>query len=307
MRAAISLVIALGVTGCIQQILVDGQIKSTRRAADAVDTIADYELAHSAAQAGLAQFEGMHVLSPKNPDALFLLAKNWAGYAFAFIDDERERAADDGEDALQEYHQQRALRAYNRSILHGNELLAQRVGGFDAASKTPTKLATWLRRFDDRADAAALLWTGYAYLLRADLMKSSGTPVAIGATSQLYIGVQMIERSTQLDPGHANASGLIALATYHARPMVDPRELEHSRELFEEALARTQRKNLLAQVNYARSYACSTGNKQLYERLLGEVLGATDPDPHQGLTNAIAKRRAGRYLLSIHTQECGLE
>lgn len=302
-----SLIVALGATGCIQQMLIDGQIKGTRRAAEAVDTIADYELARSAAEAGLAQFEGMHVLSPTNKDALFLLAKNWVGYAFAFIDDERERADDDGETALQEYHQQRALRAYNRSILYGTELLSQRVGGFEAAKKTTTTLKTWLQRFDNRDDAAALLWTGYAYLLRADLMKSSGAPVAIGATSELYIGVNLIERSTQLDPGYANASGLIALASYHARPMVDARELEQSRELFENALARTRRKNLIAQVNYARGYACATGNKQLYERLLGEVHAAGDPDPDQRLTNAIAKRRATRYLLPLHEQECGLK
>lgn len=303
----LSLVVTLGVTGCIQQMLVDGQIKGTRRAAEAVDTIADYELARSAAEAGLAQFEGMHVLSPKNKDALFLLTKNWAGYAFAFIDDERERAEDNGENALQEYHQQRALLAYNRSILYGTELLSRRVGGFEAAQKTQTALKTWLQRFDEREDAAALLWTGYAYLLRGDLMKSSGTPLGIGATSQLYIGVNMIQRSAQLDPSYASSSGLVALATYHARPMVDARELEQSREMFEDAIARTRRKNLIAQLNYARGYACSTGNKQLYERLLGEVLAAGDPDPSQRLTNAIAKRRATRYLLPIHEQECGLK
>lgn len=302
-----SLVVALGLTGCIQQVLIDGQIKGTRRAADAVDTIADYDLARSAAEAGLAQFEGLHVLSPKNQDALFLLAKNWSGYAFGFIDDERERADDDGESALQEYHQQRALLAYNRSIEYGTELLGEHVSGFEAAKKTETTLKVWLQRFDDRVDAAALLWTGYAYLLRADLMKSSGAPVAIGATSQLFIGVAMIERSTQLDPGYANASGLIALASYHTRPMVDARELEQGRELFENALARTQRKNLIAQVNYARGYACSIGNKQLYEHLLGEVLAAGDPDPHQRLTNAIAKRRAARYLQPRHEEECGLK
>lgn len=301
----VSLVVTVGLAGCIQQTLVDGQIKGTRRAADAVDTIADYELARSAAQAGLAQFEGLRVLSPENEDALFLLTKNWAGYAFAFVDDERERADDNGETALQEYHQERALLAYNRSILYGSELLSRRAGGFEAAKKTETALKAWLQRLDERADAAALLWTGYAYLLRADLMKSSGTPEGIGATGQLYVGVSMLERSTQLDPDYANSSGLVALATYHARPMVDARELEQSREMFEDTIARTRRKNLIAQVNYARGYACATGNKGLYERLLGEVLAARDPDPSQRLTNAIAKRRAARYLLPIHGKECG--
>ena len=138
-------------------------------------------------------------------------------------------------------------------------------------------------------------------------MKSSGDPAAIGAVGALYIGVDMIERATQLDPGYAHSSGLLALATYHARPMVDAQELEQSRQLFEAALSRTQRKNLMVQVNYARAYACSKGDKKLYESLLHEVLDTPDPDPHQRLTNAIAKRRAKRYLLPIHEQECSLK
>jgi len=300
-----SIAIALGTTACIQQMLVDGQIKGTRQGADAVDTIGDYELAKSAAEAGLAQFEGLHRLSPNNDDALFLLTKNWVGYGFAFVDDERERADDDGDRALQDHHQGRALMAYDRAILYGTALLGHRADGYDAAKKTDTTLRAWLRRFDTRADAEALLWTGYAYLVRADLMKSSGATAGIGAVGQLYIGVDMIERSTQLDLGYANFSGLIALATYHARPMVDAQELDQSRQIFETAIARTQRKNLLALVNYARAYACGKGDRKLYERLLEEVLVAADPDPGQRLTNAIAKRRARRYLLPVHEQECG--
>jgi hypothetical protein len=303
----LSLVLAFATAGCIQQILVDGQINGTRRGADAVDTIADYELAKSAAKAGLAQFEGMHVLSPKNEDALFLLTKNWVGYGFAFIDDERERADDDGNGEEQQYHQQRALAAYNRAILYGAELLSHRVGGFDAAKRNETTLKAWLQRFDERDDAQALLWTGYGYLLRADVMRSSGAPVAIGAVGELYIGVAMIERSVQLDPDYAGASGITALATYHGRPMVDAKELEQSRQLFDAALARTQRKNLMVMVNYARSYACAKGDKRLYESLLGEVLAAVDPDPNQRLTNTIARRRAKRYLLPMHEQECDLK
>lgn len=303
---ALALPLALGSTGCVKQMLIDGQIEGTRQAAGAADTLADYELAKSATEAGLVQFEGMHELSPKNEDALFLLMKNWAAYGFAFVDDDRERADDAGDEELQEYHQRRAMMAYDRAIFYGSQLLARHADGFDVAMKTDTSLRAWLGQFDDaERDTPNLLWTGYAYLLRADLMKSRGDPVGIGAMDQLYIGVALIERATQLDPGYAYSSGLVALASYHARPVVDEQELEQSRQLFETALTRSQRKNLVAQVNYARTYACSKGDKRLYESLLHEALDAPDPDPRQRLTNTIAKRRAKRYLLPIHERECG--
>jgi hypothetical protein len=118
--ALLVLALVLTATGCLKRILVDGQIEGTRQGAAAADTIADYELARSATEAGLVQFEGMHRISPANEDALFLLTKSWVGYGFGFIDDERERAEDAGDDELQAYHQRRALMAYERAILYGS-------------------------------------------------------------------------------------------------------------------------------------------------------------------------------------------
>ena len=72
-----SLLLAIGMstalTGCIESMLTNGQIATTRKASAAFDTISDYELARSAAMAGLVQFEGMHKLAPDNEDALFML------------------------------------------------------------------------------------------------------------------------------------------------------------------------------------------------------------------------------------------
>ena len=51
----------------------------------------------------------------------------------------------------------------------------------------------------------------------------------------------------------------------------------------------------------------SKGDKKLYESLLREVLSAPDPDANLRLNNAIAKRRAKRYLLPNHEQECSLK
>src|SRR5580704_5694255 len=100
--------LSLGSAGCLKQMLTDGQISATRQASGALDTIGDYELARSAAQAGLVQFEGMHQLAPDNADALFLLAKGWTGYGYGFVEDELEAAEDAGGDDMVDYQRKRA-------------------------------------------------------------------------------------------------------------------------------------------------------------------------------------------------------
>ena len=62
-------------------------------------------------------------------------------------------------------------------------------------------------------------------------------------------------------------------------------ELDQSKKMFEDALAKTKRKTLVVQLNYATRYACNKGDKALYEKLLNEVLTADDPDPQQRFTN----------------------
>ena len=109
-------VLCLSSTGCIKQMLTDGQISATREAAGALDTVGDYELARSGAQAGLTQFEGMHQLAPSNEDALFLLTKGWTGYGYGFVEDELEGAQDARDDDLADYQRKRARMAYDRAI-----------------------------------------------------------------------------------------------------------------------------------------------------------------------------------------------
>jgi hypothetical protein len=304
--AIVALALPLGSTGCIKSMLTNGQISATREASDAFDTIGDYELARSAAQAGLTQFEGMHLLAPDNADALFMLVKGWVGYGYGFIEDEMEIAEDAGDDDLADYQRKRARMAYDRAVFYGLELLGQRGAGFETSKKNETALAKWLSdNFTSRDDAPNLFWTGYGWVARVDVMKGDDTegPALI---AELYVGVDMIERAVALDPSLEHYSGLIALASYHARTAMA--ELEQSKQLFDTALAKSEGKNLMVQLNYATRFACMKGDSALYQDMLGKVLQAPDPDPHQRLANAIAKRRAKRWLGKHRVKDaCGFD
>jgi hypothetical protein len=298
--------LSFGSSGCIMKILTDGQIQATRQASTAFDSIGDFDLARSAAEASFGQFEGMHALAPYNTDALFLLTKSWAGYGAGFVMDEIERAQDSNNDVMEEYQRKRARMAFDRAVFYGLQLLGQKAQGFDEAKKNAQGLAKWLEQnYKDREDAPNLLWTGVAWLSRADVMKGDEDegPVFI---SEVYIGVALIERAVALDASVDAYTGLVALGSYHARNgMAEPDE---AKKIFDIALQKTEGKSLMVQVATATTYACVKGDAALYQDMLNKVLSAQDPDPYIRLENTIAKRKAKRWMAKHRAHEsCGID
>ncbi len=295
---AFAATLALGSTGCVKKMLLNGQIHSTRIGAGAADTIGDYEIARGAAAGGVLQFEGMHRLAPDNEDALFMLLRGWAGWGYAFASDDYEAAMLAGDEAAAEYHKGRAKLAFDRSIAYGLELLAKEDEGFSNAKKNADALKAWLKKhFDDKEDAETLFWLGSAWLARVNLLKDEPEYVA-----ELYVGVEVLERSRELHPELMAWGATSTLAAYHARTAMA--ELDESKKLLDLALEKTQRKSLGILVNYAK-YACVKSDQALYEKVLNEVLAAEDPDPNLRLQNAIAKRRAKRALSKAAMEDCG--
>lgn len=290
--------LALGSTGCLKKMILNGQIKSTRVGAGAADTLGDYEVARAAASAGLVQFEGMHRLAPDNEDALFMLMRGWAGYGYAFAEDDYVVATLAGDEAAADYHRKRAKMAFDRSIAYGLELVGHRDGGFKDAKRNADTMRAWLKEhFEDAEDAETLFWLGSPWLARVNLLKDEPEYVA-----ELFVGVEILEHSRRLDPAYLASTATSLLASYHARS--PNAELDEAKKLFDEAIARTQRKSLGALLNYATRYACNKGDKALYEKTINEILSAEDPDPNLRLQNTIAKRRAKRALLPAAMEDC---
>lgn len=295
---ALLLGICLLATGCIETILTNGEIASTREAAKSFDTMGDWEVAKSSTEAGLAQFEGMHRIAPDNEDALFMLVQGWGGYAWGFAEDEMEQAELRGDYGMADYHKKRAKAAYDRAIFYGLELLRHKDKGFDQAKKNDTTLTKWLREnFDSKDDAENLFWVAYAWMSRVNLMQDDPAMVA-----DLYIGVDMMQRAFELDPTYYASSPMVAMAAYHGRTA--DAEPKQARALFEQALKNTKRGALTVQLTYAQ-FACTIADKKLYDAMLDEVLAADDPDPNQRMNNTLAKRRAARMKSPKMQQDCG--
>jgi hypothetical protein len=272
-------------TGCIKSALINGQIEGTREGSVAFDTISDFELAEAAAASG------MHVLSPGNTDALFLLTKAYTGWGFGFAEDAMEQAEDRGDRKGAEYHKKRAVDAYDRAIKYGLALLSQKAQGFDEAKNGEATIKEWLEKnFTSKEDGGNLFWTGYAWVARANILKGDDAE----AVANLFIGVALVRRSVEIDPSYNNYAGLVVLGAYHAR--TSTAELDEAKKLFDDALEKTERKSLIVQLNYATRYACARADNVLYGKLLNEVLSTEDSVESMRLTNAIARRRAKRWL-----------
>lgn len=297
MRALWLGLLAVSTTGCLDRIILDGTLESTRKAAKAFDTLSDLEVAKEGAGSSLVQIEGMVALAPDQQDGLFLLAQSWTGYASAFIEDSWEQAVDREDDEGESYHAGRARAAYDRAVGFGTTLLEMRKPGFKAAQRNSETMKAYLAQFD-KADAENLLWIGLAWLSRGGVAGEDPEVIA-----NLFVGVAMIERSVELDETLAYATGLAALGAYHARS--PDAELEQGKKLFERALALTQRKALTVQLMYAQNFACQAHDAALYKSLLNEVVSAGDVLPEQRLENTIARRKAARYLGKPRLKRCG--
>jgi hypothetical protein len=303
LACAAGMTLLLGTTGCLKSMIVNGQLSGAREVSGVAQTIGDIDVGRSAAGGGLVQLEAMHKLAPDNTDGLFLLTQAWAGYGFSYAEDDYEAAVDANDDDLADYHKARARAAYDRAVFYGVSLLKHRSGDFEASYKNAANLRAWLaEHFKKREDAEDLFWVGNAWLSRVGMGIDEPALIA-----DLFVGIELFEHSRKLDPDYMGRSAQVALAAYHARSIMAAPELELSRQLFEDAIARTHRTNLMALVVYARRYACVRQDRALYEKLLHEVLDATVPDPNQRMANAIAKRRAKRYLRPNRMMDCGFD
>jgi hypothetical protein len=307
--------VSLGATSCVREyvliqtgvafpepMLFEDAMSWTREAADAVQTLHDFETARDVAFGNMGTMEGLHKLVPENEDGLFLLTRSWAGISYAFMDDEREAALDVKDEALAAYHEARARAGFQRARFYGEELVGIRAEGFKEAQRNADSLKAWLREhYTNASHADELLWLGFSIVGRVAFDLDNPKVV-----SELWIGVEILEHVVALDETIEYGSAHTMLGAYYARSPQS--ELADAKQHFDRALQINGGKVLTAQVTLASRYYCNKRDKANYFKTLNAVLEAKDPMPQQRLSNTIAKRRAFRYLNNKYWQEeCAFE
>ena len=226
----------------------------------------------------LKMLDGVIASSPHNEDLLGMGARMGAQFALAFAEDEDE------DYAASLYAK---AKGYGLRALDDDELDA-------ALDENDAAVRDALQNFDED-DVPVLFWTGLAYGSWINLNLDS-----IRAVADLPIALAFIERVLELDPSYHHGSAYLFLGQYHgSRGSELGGSPNLAREAFEQALAVSDRRFLLAQVFMARFYAVPTQNRELFDALLEEVLDAPDDIlPGEELTTAVAKHKADELYLT---------
>jgi hypothetical protein len=289
-------VVLLG-SGCVSDLMIDLMADAREEASPAFAEHWDYELAGEVIPGSILTLEGTARLSPDNETVLTQLIRAYTGYAYGWVEDEMEVAMARGDYARAAELRNRARFMYQRARDLGQHLLALHDDGFDEAYGAGfLTFEAWVHEtFDEREDAAVLMWAGDPWGLH--IKAGVDDPSAVADLSFMRA---LVERAVELDPEYSNATGLTLLATIEATiPAALGGQPERSEELFERALSITERKTLLVHVNYAMSYAVNTANRELFVSLLNEVLTAGDLSPQNRMMNQIARRRAQRAMARL--------
>jgi len=236
----------------------------------------DPEVVADGAPAYLLMLDALILTYPENERFLLAGAQLYGAYAGVFAQDE-EQAQSMADKALE--YARRALCEYDADAC-------------DLVDGPADKLEKGLALYYDEDDvdifyAYGAAWAGW-------IQANSGDWNAIAQVSKVKT---LMEWVAAYDEGYDNATVQVYLGvlTTQLPPSVGGKP-EIGKAHFEQAIALSDGKHLMAKVLYAKQYARLMFEQDLHDRLLQEVL---DADPYaEGLTliNRLAQRQADRLL-----------
>lgn len=288
MRSEIALAALLLATSCsVKKLTIKTSAELMRDGSVAFDAEPDAELARAAAPSQIKTLEGLLVSAPRDRTLLSMAARGCLEFAFGFLEDDLEEALPDRSHEAR-VAAARATAMYDRAFTYALRLLETYDGGLRAALvKGGPAFEARLARLP-RESVAGLAYGGMA--LASAINLNRGDPARL---ADLPKARAMVERARALDPrfyygGPAMTLGIIR---------VQLGDLAAARSYFVEAVAASGGQYLLPRVMMARILLVGTGDRREFERVLESVLATpADAMPRARLANAIARRRAARYL-----------
>jgi len=292
LRSALGALCIVALGGCdVAKFTADSTAGLFTRAAPAFESYWDYDLAGEALPATVVQFEGILRVIPDNEAILAQLAQAYVAYAYGWVEADVEELEFEGEYEEADVQRRRTRTMYLRALDLTRHWIRLHNEDVDIAVKgTVEELEDWLAAvFVEEADAEMLLWHGYAWGSYINSAKDD-----MEAVADLEYAKAFVARSIELDPNYYHAAGYTFMGVAVASEMAG--DMDDAKVYFEKAMARTERRALQVQVNMARYYAVKTGDRELFDKLLTEVMDAHDPLPEARLANVMARQRAAMYI-----------
>jgi hypothetical protein len=290
------------VAGCnLNRIAADQAGNIAAASTDYMRGFWDYEIGRAGTAAAIMQLEAMHSVSPDNEALSLSLVSSYIGHTFGWVELDLAEAR-----ATRQFDKAERLRAraellYRRARDLSLSTLRKRDRAIDDTIKgEPAELQRYLQReYPDQADVAPVFWTGMAWGSMLGVTDQMDQAIDVPAVRTL------IEHVVAVDPQYQGGASLVFLGGLLAQtPAEYGGNPEQAKAHFERALALTERKSHAVQLNYAKLYALTVGDRKLFYALLDEVIAPEDRGADVRLSNKIARRHA-ELLLQTHPRDLG--
>lgn len=273
MLTVTTLVVAFG-TGCASM-LYDATSNMASNLSHAMLNHDDLDTIKSAAPAYLLMADGLLRDYPNEITLLTAAAQMYSAYASVFVN-EPERSKRLNNRAL-EY-------AMHAACLQRSLACDWREQRFDIFNESLAEL--------DKSDVPVFFtlgstWAGWIQAHSDDW----------NAIAELPRVTAIMQRLIELDETYQQGAAHLYLGVAHTLlPPAMGGKPEIGRKHFEEAIRLSNGQNLSVKVLYARQYARLVYNRELYERLLKEVIAADPVAPDLTLINMLAQQQAQQLL-----------
>lgn len=298
-KLAVSLIGLSMTVGCGEMMIEFGAnttVNVMLRAGAAFDEEYDVWLAETAATGNLKFAEGILKATPENGALMTMLAKSYANYAFAFIEDDLEQV--ELFSAEETMLRNRATDFYERARRYATMRMSQDFEDFATAVKanSDARLDQILAELNVEEHTAPMYWLAFSW--GASIGINSGEPDRLADLTRVKKLMGWVRDN---NPGYSNGGPMLFFGSINT---AIPKQLggkpETAKDFFDKGIAVTEGKYLMGKVMLAWRYMRVVGDRAGYVRLLKEVLD-TRPDvmPSQRLANELAHLRAKRYLALV--------
>ncbi len=259
-------------SGCINVStrLADGLGGAMQRQTD-IATVRD------GAPAYLLMIDGLIDGDPENARLLMSGARLYDSYAGSFVDDE-----------------ERARRLAQRARDYAHRALCIELE--NVCTATGARFEPYRQVLQDADDGDVWVLFGYGAAWAGWLQANSSDWKAIADIPKVRATMQ---RVVELDERHEQGAAYVYLGVLATLlPPAMGGEAERGRGYFERAIEISGNRNLMAYVLYAKHYARLVFDRELHDRLLGEVITREIGSDEFTLSNTLAKRQAQLLLAS---------
>lgn len=217
--------------------------------------------------------------NPENKKINLLLCQALCAYAVGFVEDEDTLAA---------------VKLYRRAFQHALKSLPEKLH-FDENTKL-SQLEEILKAYT-RKDVPALFWTGYSW--GNLIMHNLDNPQNLLNLAKVE---KIMNRVEQLNPEYNNASVYLFYGVYYcAKPVMFGGNPEKGKEYFLKCINLNGDDYLTPRVYMARYYAVQIQDRDMFVKLLTEVIKKDTHTPEYRLLNAIAKKKAHFLIKKINS------